>query len=165
MSANRNIMVTIAAVTLSLLAFAPTVGAASNSVSSVDWTYQPVTNGSNFWVACVALKSGSAGGLPYSFVHSAYSQSGNLNGNGCFTVTQLAVGLTFSYGSSYTFSAGNSRPASFVVTTVATLGGTIVPSGSGAMTLALVLGGLGVAAVVLGAGLFAARRKHWLVSV
>jgi hypothetical protein len=163
MSANKNFMITIAVVSLTLLAFAPSARANANDVSSVDWTYQPVSNGSNFWVACVALKNGSSAGLSYNFVHSAYSQSGNLNTNGCFTVSQMAVGLNFSYGSSYTLTAGNSKAASFVVTTVATLGGSIVPSGSSVMVL--VLGGIGAAAVVLGVGFFAARRKHWLVSV
>jgi len=165
MSTNRNLLITIAVVSLTLLAFAPSARASANDVSSIDWTYQPVSNGSNFWVACVALKNGSSAGLSYNFVHSAYSQSGTLNSNGCFTVSQLAVGLNFSYGSSYTLTAGNSKAASFVVTTVATLGGTIVPSGSSMMALVLVLGGIGAAAVVLGVGFFADHQKHWLVSV
>ena len=156
---NRKLVVTFAVVSLTLLAMASQARANSISLSSVDWTYQTLAKGSN-WTACVTLKNGSPAGLGYTFSYSVYTQSGSLNSNGCFTVLQTSVGSNFSYGTSYGLTAGGSKATTFVVTTTATLGATIVSTNRvSPIAMALMFAGTGAVAIVIGLSVYAIRRR------
>ena len=136
-------------VTLSLAA--PVHGA--DTITSVDWTHNVIFNS---WTACAQVHQRPASGLSYAFVFSSYSQSGTLDGSGCFTVTDAHVGSSFGYGSAYTLQVRNSAVTSFAVTSSQTLGGSIV--GSNTLGTQLLLPGLAIAGIAALVGVFGAYR-------
>lgn len=131
----KKFLVTLVAISFMLLAMGPQAHA-SDVITSADWTHYP--GGSSFWKSCVTVNLTPASNLSYSFQYGTYTQTGTLDGNGCFTVTDQQVGTAFGYGSSYTLQARNSPVTTLTVSSSQTLGGTIVTTNRPAMLLPVV---------------------------
>ena len=150
----------LATLPMVFLALTPIAAAASptpsNIITSAEWSYQ--IQGLNVWTSCVTTDGQIASGLAYEFNYRGYTQTGTLDGNGCFTVTKQDVGPSFSYGVIYTLTVGSSHPTPFRVTSPKTLGATIVPVNK----LSILLPTIGAisGATILGVGLYIARRKR-----
>jgi hypothetical protein len=153
----KKLIFTVVGFTFMLLVLTPQTHAA-DVITSADWTHYPVSGGSSYWKSCATVNLSPASNLSYSFHYGTYVQTGTLDGNGCFTVTDQLVGTGFGYGSSYTLQARNSPVTTFTVTSNQTLGGSLVATNRPSLLLPTVA--LSLVAIVTLFTLYLKRSKR-----